>query len=289
MDSVVAVFYNSALMSVSSLQPRTSPIPQTICLISSAMADLQKTRTFWKMHQAIECLANFERKDFHENRMHIFSEETSNTGVRNFQVMSYKEFAHVASSPTRAPHWYEIILEDEPCWLYFDIEGDLTCNDHLADPKSVMAVFFEILTNYSKEKFGVVLDISKWVDLEFCFENNKQCLIFVQNFLAVASEQTTLPYSMLRVKKKKNGEEFTETSLVDTSVYTRNRCFRVLFSSKCGKDATLESALGIDVGLPRCEQILQSLVTAVPYSAQKRAIGSLPSAKLPSGRGLFLK
>ena len=103
-------------------------------------------------------------------------------------------FAHVASSPTRAPHWYEIILEDEPCWLYFDIEGDLTCNDHLADPKSVMAVFFEILANYTKENNGVVLDISKWVDLDsstetkfsrhvvykaFCVENNKQCGIFV--------------------------------------------------------------------------------------------------------------
>jgi hypothetical protein len=57
------------------------------------------------------------------NPLSIFSEETAAGGIRRFIAATREAmWARVLASPPHARHFYEILREDTPCHLYFDLE-----------------------------------------------------------------------------------------------------------------------------------------------------------------------
>lgn len=82
--------------------------------------------------------------------------------------------------------------------------------------------------------------------------------------------------------------------MIDTSVYSRNRCFRVLFSSKFGKQRALMPCGGFSPGDSPPQQLLASLASFVPSSVglfrhrlipQSAARESLRAIRAPSMQG----
>jgi hypothetical protein len=155
----------------------------------------------------------------------IFSLEQSSDGKRLFKPLKFSDvYAFLCFSDER--HVYELIPFDSPCHLYFDIEflfsehpefcGDSLVHDLLArvDDK-LMEVFgqtdYEIidLTATTPKKFSRHLIIRS---NEFCFRNNRNVGVFVKNEILLGDPLFS--------------------QIVDAGVYTKNRNFRCIWSTK---------------------------------------------------------
>jgi len=123
-------------------------------------------------------------------------------------------------------------------------------------------IFLESSTD-AKFSFHV---IGKWI----AFRNNFQAGQFVEMFVEYAKDSRELGdesgTDLLFVRGDRDDVE-AAVPVVDTSVYSRNRCFRVLRQSKFGKSATLELQDGGVVvsgsDLPHF-QVLRTLASFVP-------------------------
>jgi hypothetical protein len=195
-------------------------------------------------------------------------------------------------------HFYEVILQDRPCWLYFDLEYSIETNPEL-NPEVAMTAFQTVLQEYCLHRLGVAVDSCSILVLEsstptkfskhvlvkrltaegsaeresrnLAFGNNAQAGLFVSDLVAYAKSRRGDGVSDLlfvRLPRRERGDVDTETLLIDQSVYSRNRTFRLLFQSKFGKTRRLDiedRAAGIFFGCrPHpCVALLASLVTFV--------------------------
>jgi len=200
-------------------------------------------------------------------------------------------------------HLYEVILEGRPCWLYFDLEYSRGSNPGL-EPEVAMSAFRAVLADFCADAIGAPLDESSLIELDsstpqkfskhvlvkrlrgapgdplgqkpLAFANNAQAGLFVSELLAYAQARRSLPASpachlFVRAppSARDAGAEVREVSLVDESVYSRNRSFRLLFHAKFGKSAALKlSRSGILSSFDRSEypplQLLRTMASFVP-------------------------
>jgi len=124
-------------------------------------------------------------------------------------------------TPAGTRHMYEVILENRPCWLYFDLEYQKEYNTGI-DPGEVMAAFLSVLDAFCLDVLGAPLDhggvlvldsttptkfskhiVVKWLpSMESCdahthdttrtpvaFANNAQVGLFVQQLVSYASHR----------------------------------------------------------------------------------------------------
>ncbi|KAH7648926.1 hypothetical protein FG379_001295 [Cryptosporidium bovis] len=181
----------------------------------------------------------------------VFSEEIGANGTRRYIVSSFESiwfYFHSLNDLDR--HLYEVILEDQPCWLYFDIEYNktlYTINDYnlvLTFTKNLLDwIAFQFnhhidkseiiyLNSTTEKKFSYHI-IVKHIDIRnnfsTLFMNNLSMKTFVQHFIYYLMENE------IRIENN-----FLLHRIVDMGVYTRNRCFRTLFSSKFGKHVSFQ-------------------------------------------------
>jgi len=219
-----------------------------------------------------------------------------------------------------------VILEWQPCWLYFDLEFQRVANPR-PEPQDVIEAFYMELDAFCTEVLGAPLDMDYLVELDsttsekfskhvivkrlckardLAFKTNIQAGRVVLEFVAYLHRRREVPGSKagsLFFKKETAGAEAEvnksdavmkdsdktggsgvmpaealrlsgvnsptelhahETCLVDTAVYTRNRCFRVLFSSKFSKNRPLKLVRGACLGRSSPMQLLHSLAAFVP-------------------------
>lgn len=313
---------------------------------------------------------------YRREQIGVFAQEIGNKGQRRFMVDTFAGFAKentpefnpltfagfpksCAQQGHEATHLYEVILEDRPCWLYFDLEFSRITNPDL-DPDVAMSAFRETLRTFCAEVLRRPLDEQRMIELEsstpqkfskhvivkalfaevgdhhsestsssssssldrtdneavdvssphvvadeqtprcastlcaqeasavlqsgareqtssdvVAFENNAQAGLLVKEFVAFAQKQRdgrdssarhlfvhAPPSESARIAER-------EVSIIDEGVYSRNRCFRLLFQTKFGKQAGLN--------LPRSHalavfgkaehpalQMLRTMVTFVP-------------------------
>lgn len=238
------------------------------------------------------------------HQLGLFSREFTTTGCRNFLVDTHAGFALSSSPQFRrlgapgAPgvlqvlprHLYEVLIENKPCWLYFDLEFSRVENPDL-EPAVVVAAFISLLNQFCEHLFGHEIDKTSLYDLDstnaekfskhiiikklrdsstsiggtLAFQNNAQAGYFVKQFMQFVRKQLEegnclAPQLFAAAKPKKEAKHGEVVSVVDESVYTRNRCFRVLFSTKFGKRRPL---LPTWSGTPPL-QLLESLASFVP-------------------------
>ena len=208
-------------------------------------------------------------------------------GRRRFCVESYQEFTKVyLAYDIELCHYYEVIRENVPAKLYFDI--DIYEKEGVESQGSARVEMFLKYVNhclfyeYGKtcvRLHALQLDSSTTQKFsqhliypEVIFSDNLECGSFVKKIAAAAKTvlmggdscemARSFPIDdlkMLFIKNSKSEMEF----IADLAVYTRNRHFRLLRSSKLDRDAHLVVAEDNKFPVISDEQLfMDSLVSA---------------------------
>eukprot|EP01125_Pyxidicula_operculata_P000045 TRINITY_DN1005_c1_g3_i2.p1 TRINITY_DN1005_c1_g3~~TRINITY_DN1005_c1_g3_i2.p1 ORF type:complete len:530 (-),score=143.53 TRINITY_DN1005_c1_g3_i2:21-1610(-) len=198
---------------------------------------------------------------------HVFSfERKTFNGGRRYIVKTYEEMWEMYNSLSDEDKtFYEIIRENYPCNLYFDVEFSTNDNEGLNGEEVIellidlvlvhIQLFFEIITDRqdiieldssSDKKFSRHLIFKKIV-----FLDNSHCGEFVNDLASVIVHNKDSLGKLIVNKEKKDGTKSTEnnnnnnmevsdkTLVIDMGVYSRNRNFRLFKSTKLGKNRPL--------------------------------------------------
>ncbi|KAK0398086.1 hypothetical protein QR680_002422 [Steinernema hermaphroditum] len=189
-----------------------------------------------------------------QNHSRIFSFESSqlSKGSRQYLVINLESFWTWYIRATER-HIYEVIPEDTPCRLYFDLEFYRECNaglnelnvlqefcdacvevlsEHFVLSESVSAErSFHILDSSNTEKFSAHMTVH--LPNDALFPSNTAMKSFVEKLCRCLIE------SGRSLVFNKSGDC---VPLCDMAVYSKNRCFRIYLSSKAGKDTHLNLA-----------------------------------------------
>ncbi|VAH41956.1 unnamed protein product [Triticum turgidum subsp. durum] len=208
--------------------------------------------------------ATFPRQDeairFSKEHAHtkVFSYQDHLSGQRRFLVSTYDEFwRRYNNMDPQIRHHYEVIQEGSPCHIYFDLEFNAKLNqkrdaDEMVD--TLVAVTFSALQDkYSiegQEEWIIELDSSNEEKFsrhliiripKTAFKDNSHVGAFTSEICSlIAAQRAANPnLDKLYITKDSSGAEPVDQLFVDTAVYSRNRCFRLAFSSKSGKKSFL--------------------------------------------------
>jgi len=182
--------------------------------------------------------------------LQLFSEDLDTSGTRHYLLATYEDFWHIYKKRAKK-HFYEVIRENVSCKLYFDLEYIRTCNTHVQEEELIATIsklvasglkqilkrkessllpYLKclVLDSSSNEKFSKHLIFPKIV-----FPTNRIAGKFVWKLLQMSDSCSNL----LVLKPAQN--EMQTVLAIDLSVYSRNRCFRILGSSKYGENRPL--------------------------------------------------
>jgi len=200
----------------------------------------------------------------------IFAEETSATGKRKYVVGHLGRFIqqYWRERDPRSRHCYELIREGTPCRMYFDLEFCKLSNPQICSTESemLMTEFIHELCCEFDIMYDIKIDRSCIVDLDSTTEKkfsrhlivhlpNQQLFadarlagVFAKTFVGrlahelsigtlVQRRQALAKYLFVNQKPANSNSTASnrETCFVDLGVYTRNRLFRILGSTKFGK------------------------------------------------------
>ena len=284
-----------------------------------------------------------------------FAREVRAGGIRKYIVDSFDHFCWsfgnkdyrdqsetYKSGPGLQAHNYEVVLEGNPCWLYFDLEYPKAANPHLNEVQ-VMLAFTKAFLRFFKDQYGTDLSPPEWTggpqsglqipkaqggdkikmsdgtlapapEYEFdyadrpawiitgsstdkkfsrhvvikyrprdenqvptCFADNAVMGYVVRTFVDYCYANRFNPQFSECAQmfcadpslQNRFGENANFNSVVDLSVYSRNRCFRLLWHSKIDKRMPLKIACEVERQHPDVKTrpelyFLRSLVTFVP-------------------------
>lgn len=304
-------------------------------------------RPWRRLAEAMKCARSLIASGLYtQAQVGVFAKELASTGAREFYVETHAGLALTGAPrpfdppPSQLPaevpmqdlNLYEVILEWQPCWLYFDLEYSRSANPDTC-PATVIELFYAELSTFCKSFFGAPLDMGSVLELDsttpekfskhviakrlhgrkdqslgdaLAFRSNMQAGCVVAEFVAhlqARRHQQDSKTNGLFFKKKEEAlvlpqRAVGETCLIDTSVYSRNRCFRILFSSKYGKRRPLLLMRGACLNQARPVQLLHTLVAFVPAGTEllqdcihpvdelARAISSESKQPRPTNRNL---
>ncbi|KAM3301562.1 DNA-directed primase/polymerase protein isoform X1 [Capsicum chacoense] len=188
----------------------------------------------------------------------VFSYQDHMSGQRRFLVSTYKEFwRRYETMNPKFRHHYEVIQEGLPCHLYFDLEFNKRENAN-KNGDEMVDLLIEIIFDAVKEKYClegnndwvVELDssneekFSRHLIIRFpkaAFKDNSHAGAFVTEICSRISSISERDgrFTKLFVSKDPSSTDIPFQLFVDKAVYSRNRCFRLAFSSKAGKSSVL--------------------------------------------------
>jgi hypothetical protein len=190
----------------------------------------------------------------------------------NFPLQNSSKYVSSRPCPTpsfdKYKHCYEIIRASYPCRAYFDLEFSIPDNPGI-NGVTLMSQFINLviwklyfLFNVSIDRDSVVVidsttneKFSKHITLiirnnkqeELLFKNNYMVGVLVQSIISdicdidnsTGKVIPTAKYDALWVNRKDCNGVTSRICFVDLGVYTKNRAFRLLWSSKYGKQKVL--------------------------------------------------
>ena len=194
----------------------------------------------------------------------IFATEKAQ-GKRKYLVGHFGRIADWYWRKSINKHLYEVIRQQTPCRLYFDLEYAKEFNEGI-DEETLLEEFYAELAAEFKEHYGVKLEKARIIDLdsstvqkfsrhwiidlddEGFFEDAPTAGRFVKRLVTrLAEEQGTNQLHDRRPILAKHlfvqtKESSKPSCFIDLGVYTRNRLFRCYGSSKFGKPNILKVA-----------------------------------------------
>lgn len=239
----------------------------------------------------------------------VFSQERPSDGVRRFAFAAdVREFwRSLCAEPPGLRHWYEIIRDDTPCHLYFDVEfktgsglptvadGVVACRHLLWWAAAELARVYGV---HVRRQDVVVLESSTPVKFSrhlvvrlpdgSMFRDARHVGAFVQRLVeglqrargsctaidamwVAASESKSLggPGTAASGAPMTSEEPLSRHLLIDLGVYTRNRAMRLLFCSKYKKAARL---------LPAAENAYPGDASNDPHMPRHEGVGAPDAA-----------
>lgn len=258
---------------------------------------------FKRQQLAVSYLNELISNGEEESRLGLFAEDYWGNGAKRYYVDLFDRFATAFAikfpkGQSADAHFYEIIRPDQPCWLYFDLEYIVELNPHL-DPAEAMAAFWSTLAAFATDSLGMQVDSSSIFELESSTPEKFSMHVVVKSWIlhgsdgpeewAFASNALAgkLVSGLVSYAREHRNESLCdhifvqgskgEVPLIDTSVYSPNRCFRLLHNTKMGKDAVLklksyplagESDIAGGIGGDSV-QMLSTMVSRVPKTTQR--------------------
>ena len=198
-----------------------------------------------------------------QNEMVLLSFEynTKLPGLRKFLITTWRHFYQVYKHMNLNQRvYYECILENRPCRLYFDIEYSKHLNADL-DGEFALKLLKEFVVLEIKKRFASqkecqmdnqiqdMVDLDSSTDSKFShhlilnvyFTNNSHAGRFVQYLIhemSIHSENINSEWNALKCLYIKTDKGFQW--MIDEGVYSRNRNFRLYLSSKLDKHIPLK-------------------------------------------------
>eukprot|EP00250_Pteridium_aquilinum_P003703 c14008_g1_i2 orf=149-2014(+) len=209
--------------------------------------------TFGKQDQAMQFMQSHRSKE-----IALFVYQDHVTGQRRFLATTYKEFwCRYEAMPQDHRHHYEIITEGSPCHLYFDLEFDREANSGL-DGNTLVDLLLLHIAEALYDIYSLKYDPSWTVELDsttegkfsrhiiirvpnVAFKDNTHVGAFVAKLCCRLDRRRHSDESInyLYVLKGQSRKDCSSQLFVDQAVYSRNRSFRLPFSSKAGKTSRL--------------------------------------------------
>lgn len=204
-------------------------------------------------------------------------------------------------------HHYEIIRDNEPCHLYFDLEFDRDANADVDGVKSTDALL-DLIKEELYEKHNVTIALNKHVvELESiitesnvasieqakeiskkskkfsrhvivrlpgaAFKSNIHVGKFVKDFWNSVCERRASDERCEKLFiRKEQSETERQYSIIDLGVYTRNRAFRLFLSSKAKKKEVLQCTRRFWTHREERDIFYGSLVTNIDKEQNKKLI-----------------
>ncbi|KAI1720596.1 DNA-directed primase/polymerase protein [Ditylenchus destructor] len=239
--------------------------------------------------------SNVIPKTKNKPNLRIFSFESPKLkpGGRKFIVGDMRTFyLWYRSCDEKFRHFYEIIQENRPCRLYFDLEYKKEFNVDL-DGETVLDQFLHLCTKVISEVMGCQLDRDKsFLVLDSSTESKFSAHVIVH----MPGEKLFPSNVDLKLLIKRICHQMIEENiglirddgsakfLCDLSVYSKNRNFRLFLSSKLGKGHVLKLAKSCrfygDIANPSNAQVfLDALV--VPLRFHKFEVMKMPEITFP--------
>jgi len=242
------------------------------------------------------------RGDYEERQLGLFARDLSANGAKSFFVDTFAGISLVSGRHvTPRECLYEVISDGRPCWLYFDLEFSRVSNPN-SDPEAVAREFYSALDRYFLQKLGSPHDPQSVVELDsttpekfskhvlvkklqsglsLAFANNAHAGVLVSDLISslrddLESSNGQSHQLFFLDPKAKDGDNKPRVPLIDGCVYSRNRCFRICFSSKFGKKTPLLMSRGEAFSSPPALQLLSSLASFVPENTLLFADARIP-------------
>jgi len=186
----------------------------------------------------------------------VFSKDVSAQGHKMFFACGYKHFVEQYYPNQKKKHFYEVLRYDVPTKLFFDFDQKVEKMNGMS-----LDVFYSFVKDFvlnCKKKIE-----SKWrrsnIDvllLDASTDEKHSCHAVFDFFF----------YNMLHLKEfaedmvKQCVEDKSQKKIVDLCVYSRNRCFRLVYSSKWGKSNALLAEKNVDYGEYDATLVMKSLI-----------------------------
>jgi len=227
-------------------------------------------RVFQKQSEALDFATSFHYS--------TFAIEHDCQGKRHFMTCHPQTFwKWLKAKAIDDRHAYEVIGEDLPSKVYFDLEykyqeeNDFDGQNLLARFKKALAEDLKVSFNNIKdcevidldsstsEKFShhLIVNMTNEESEPVFFVDNRQVGFYVKKFLEKVQNLLTLP----------SGKTF-----VDEAVYSKNRNFRTLLSSKYGKKVALKNSDCKMANPPTEDFFFKSLVTFSSKMESKKLV-----------------
>jgi hypothetical protein len=155
----------------------------------------------------------------------VFATDISNLGAKTFYTCGYSTFVFQHYSHLRNRHEYEVLRWDRPTKIFFDLDAHATSMptdeferriDQVVDRVRAMCQYYLLIP--SPEPYILTASTVDKHSAHIIFDVVLESMEQVKRFVL---------------------HGFSDMSEVDKSVYTRNRCFRLLGSTKKGRTAHL--------------------------------------------------
>lgn len=170
-----------------------------------------------------------------EKHEFFFAVDKANDGRKKYG--SYKNvndfLAIYKALPDDKKHFYEILTENAPRFEYYDIDE----KESVIEPEKILAKFFSIRLKFLKFQFGLCPPQDEWRIMDSSKRNENETWkisfhLINRSVVWKNQKETEFWYKLFY---DYNQTHCGVANLFDTAVDTKNRCMRIIGSSKFGQ------------------------------------------------------
>lgn len=201
--------------------------------------ELKEKFTYKKFHKQKDA---FIYADMLNDDVKVFSKEITKKnedkvdGKRTFIVADYESFWDVYKKHTHK-HFYEVIRENTPCKLYFDIDSP---NIDKKEGEGLILSLIDLIVERMKFDFNKNVSYDSFIDLDSTSNEKFSHHLIVNDCVFINNEVMGYYVNYLVNEFISVNEKYEKLKdMIDISVYSRNRNFRLYLSSKSGKNNIL--------------------------------------------------